>query len=115
LLAWETVFRKFIFSIISARKDENWLVLGDLMGSVIVCATLVLGTIALISPFVIKDLSPFFNCQNFFGGGRRCVSVILLKAVNRSQERRIIFIIDLYYFSYYRSIYFLTHGIYRLH
>lgn len=53
------------FSIISARKEKNWLVLGNLMGSVIVCATLVLGILALISPFEIKDFSPFLNARVF--------------------------------------------------
>ncbi len=53
------------FSIISARKEKNWLVLGNLMGSVIVCATLVLGILALISPFEIKDFSPFLNARIF--------------------------------------------------
>jgi len=58
-------FPEIYFSIISARKGENWLILGDLMGSVIVCATLVLGIIALIFPFEIKDLSPFLITRIF--------------------------------------------------
>ncbi len=58
-------FPETYFSVISARKDENWLVLGDLMGSVIICATLVLGLIALIFPFTITDFSPFFNARIF--------------------------------------------------
>lgn len=58
-------FPETYFSIISARRGENWMILGDLMGSVIVCATLVLGIIALISPFQIKDLSPFLITRIF--------------------------------------------------
>lgn len=58
-------FPETYFSIISAKKGENWLILGDLMGSVIVCATLVLGIIALISPFEIQDLSPFLITRIF--------------------------------------------------
>ncbi len=58
-------FPEAYFSIISARKEENWLVLGDLMGSVIVCATLILGIIALVSPFEIKDFSPFLTARVF--------------------------------------------------
>lgn len=45
------------FSIISARKGESWLILGNLMGSVAVTATLVLGIVALISPIKITDFS----------------------------------------------------------
>ncbi len=58
-------FPEMYFSIISARKDENWLILGDLMGSVIIAATLVLGIIALVSPFEIKDFPPFFIARIF--------------------------------------------------
>ena len=35
------------------------MIIGDVMGSVMVCATLVLGIIALISPFKIEDMSIF--------------------------------------------------------
>ena len=58
-------FPELYFSIISARKEENWLILGDLMGSVIICATLVLGIIAAIAPFEIKDFSPFLIARIF--------------------------------------------------
>ena len=58
-------FPEMYFSIISARKEENWLVLGNLMGSVIICSTLVLGIIALVSPFEIKDFSPFLTARIF--------------------------------------------------
>lgn len=58
-------FPEIYFSIISARRGENWMILGDLMGSVIVCATLVLGVVALIAPFEIKDMSPFLTTRIF--------------------------------------------------
>lgn len=58
-------FPEAYFAIASARQEKNWLVLGDLMGSVIVCSTLVLGIIGLIFPFEIKDLSPFLTARIF--------------------------------------------------
>ena len=58
-------FPEAYFSIISAGRGENWMILGDLMGSVIICATLVLGIIALISPFEINDFSPFLITRIF--------------------------------------------------
>ncbi len=58
-------FPETYFSIVSARKGESWMVLGDLMGSVIVCATLVLGIIAMLFPFQIEDLSPFLIARVF--------------------------------------------------
>ncbi len=65
IVALGNSFPETYFSIISARKNENWMVLGDLMGSVINCSTLVLGLIALIAPFEIKDLSLFIAARTF--------------------------------------------------
>ena len=48
-----------------ARKEKNWMVLGDMMASVIVPATLVLGIVALVAPFQIKDFSPFLIARIF--------------------------------------------------
>lgn len=58
-------FPEAYFSIVSAKRGEGWMVLGDLMGSVIICATLVLGIIALVAPFEIKDFSPFLIARAF--------------------------------------------------
>ncbi len=58
-------FPEIYFSIVSARRGEGWMILGDLMGSVVVCATLVLGIVALISPFQIYDFSPFLIARAF--------------------------------------------------
>jgi len=45
------------FAVISARKKQTWMILGDLMGSVVVCAALVLGIVALIQPIKVADFS----------------------------------------------------------
>lgn len=58
-------FPEAYFSIVSARKGEGYMILGDLMGSVISCATLVLGIVALIAPFEINDFSPFLIARIF--------------------------------------------------
>jgi cation:H+ antiporter len=58
-------FPELYFAIISSRRGEGWMILGNLMGSVIVCSTLVLGIIALISPFEINDFSPFLIARAF--------------------------------------------------
>ncbi len=47
------------FAIASARRGKTWMILGDLMGSVIMSATLVLGVVALIHPIIITNFSPF--------------------------------------------------------
>jgi cation:H+ antiporter len=53
------------FAILAARKAQNWLILGDLMGSVIVTASMVLGIVALIHPIEIVDFSPFAIARFF--------------------------------------------------
>lgn len=53
------------FAIVSARRKQTWLILGNLMGSVIVCATLVLGIVVLIHPIKNIDFSPFAIARIF--------------------------------------------------
>lgn len=65
IVALGNAFPETYFAIISARQKENWMVLGDLMGSVIICATLVLGLVALFFPFEIKNLSAFLTARVF--------------------------------------------------
>ena len=65
IVGFGNCFPEIYFSIVSAKKGEGWMVLGDLMGSVIICATLVLGIVALVAPFEIKDFSPFAVARAF--------------------------------------------------
>ncbi len=53
------------FAITCARSDQNWMVLGDLMGAVIVPSTLVLGIVALIRPIKITNFAPFTIARFF--------------------------------------------------
>lgn len=53
------------FTIASARKGNSRIILGDLMGAVIVMATLVLGIVAFIEPIQIDDFSPFALARFF--------------------------------------------------
>ena len=53
------------FAVMAARKAKNWMILGDLMGSVIVASTMVLGIVALIAPIEIADFSPFALARFF--------------------------------------------------
>ncbi len=60
-----TSLPEIYFVITSARKKENWLILGNLMGSVIIVSTLVLGLVALICPIEITDFSSFAIARIF--------------------------------------------------
>lgn len=53
------------FAIASARRGKTWMILGDLMGSVVAPATLVLGIVALICPIEIFDFSSFAIARFF--------------------------------------------------
>ena len=53
------------FAMTAARSGQTWMILGDLMGSVIAPATLVLGMVALIYPIEIADFSSFAIARFF--------------------------------------------------
>jgi cation:H+ antiporter len=53
------------FSVVSAKKGDNWMILGNLMGAIVVPTTLVLGVVALISPIEILDFSAFAIARIF--------------------------------------------------
>lgn len=55
------------FAVASAKKGETWMILGDLMGSVVITTTLVLGIVALICPIKIENVNilPFFIARIF--------------------------------------------------
>jgi cation:H+ antiporter len=53
------------FAIVSAKRGQTWMILGDLMGAVIVPTALVLGIVALICPIEILDFSPFVIARFF--------------------------------------------------
>ncbi len=44
------------FAAISARRGENWIILGNLMGAVILPSTLVLGLVAILQPIYLAHL-----------------------------------------------------------
>jgi len=65
IVALGNCFPELFFGIISGRKGEGWMIVGDMMGSVIVCATLVLGIVGLVAPFEIEDMSVFLIARIF--------------------------------------------------
>ena len=46
------------FSLHAAKKGQDWMVLGEIMGGVVMTATLVLGIVALICPITFVNFSP---------------------------------------------------------
>lgn len=70
------------FAIVSAKRKQNWLVLGNLMGSVIVPATLVLGIVGIIYPIEITDFSLFATARVFL-----IIAAIFFLIIVRSGQR----------------------------
>lgn len=56
---------ELVFIFQAAKKSQDWLILGDLMGGVIVTSTLVLGIVSLIYPIRTVDL-PTVLAARFF-------------------------------------------------
>lgn len=59
-VALGTSLPELFFVIVAARKKNNWLVLGAVIGDVVVLPTLGLGLIAVISPITVTSFSSFF-------------------------------------------------------
>ena len=53
------------FSVSAAKEDDTWETLGDLMGSVMVTGTLVLGIVAIIYPITLPAVSYFLIARIF--------------------------------------------------
>ena len=65
IIGFGSALPEVYFAVSMARKGESWMILGDLMGAVIVPATLVLGIVALICPIKIPDFSSFAIARIF--------------------------------------------------
>ncbi|MGB2762050.1 MAG: sodium:calcium antiporter [Minisyncoccales bacterium] len=65
VVAIGNAFPEAYFTILSARQGQNWMLLGDLMGVVIVASTLVLGIVAIICPIEIASFSPYAVARFF--------------------------------------------------
>jgi cation:H+ antiporter len=83
------------FSMASARAGETWMILGNMMGSVIICATLVLGVVALICPIQITDFSPFVAAR-FFMVISALFFMIFLRTDHKFTRKEALFLLLLY-------------------
>lgn len=71
------------FSIQAAKCKQEWMILGNLMGGVVVCTTLVIGTAAIIHPITIDGLSNFVMARIFL------IMAIILFYTSVKTEKRI--------------------------
>lgn len=83
------------FAIIAARKGQTWMILGDLMGSVVVTSSLVLGIIVLIHPIEISDLSPFAIAR-FFLVIAALFFVLFVRTGQKITRKEALFLLGIY-------------------
>jgi len=98
------------FTIVSARKGNSRIILGNLMGAVIVMATLVLGTVALIAPIKIDDFSPFAIAR-FFLIISAFFFLIFLRTDRKITRKEGFFLLGLYAIFVVSEIIFKTDGL----
>lgn len=83
------------FSVQAARRGQDWMILGDVMGAVVMTSALVLGIVALISPIKIADFSPFAIARIFL-----VISALLflfcLRTDQKISKREAIFLLFIY-------------------
>ena len=93
------------FSIVSAKRKQNWLVLGDLIGSVIYTSTFVLGIVALIHPIVSSNQNSFFIARIFL-----MISAVLFLLFTRTEKKitikEALFLIFIYILFLFAEIFF---------
>jgi len=83
------------FAIISAKRDQNWMVLGDLMSSIIGCATFVLGIVALICPIQIINL-PTIGIARFFLIASAIFFLIFIRTGQKITKKEASFLLLIY-------------------
>lgn len=85
------------FSLVSARKGQSWLILGNIMGAVIIPATLILGIVALISPIETSGFSfSSFAVARFFMIASAIFFFFFVKTDKKITQKEGLFLLSLY-------------------
>jgi cation:H+ antiporter len=84
------------FSIASARKGETFMILGNLLGSVVIPATVVLGVVALIHPIQISSNSSFLLVSRFYMIAAATFFFIFSRSHNTISKKESIVLLLLY-------------------
>ena len=65
VVAIGTSMPETFFCLHAAKKGQDWMILGNLMGNVAITSTFILGIVSLIAPIKIVDFSPFIIARIF--------------------------------------------------
>jgi cation:H+ antiporter len=106
IVGFGTALPEFSFCFQAAKKSQDWMIVGDVMGSVILTTTLVLGTVSLISPIKNLSLSQLLVARIFL-----LISAILFFIFVRSDKKVTkkegLFLIFLYFLFLFTQFLFL--------
>ncbi len=83
------------FTIVAAKRGNSRIILGDLLGSIIVMATLVLGIVALIHPISIDNFSPFALARIFLLASA-LFFLVFLRTGHTITRKEAVFLLALY-------------------
>jgi cation:H+ antiporter len=93
IIAIGTCLPELIFSIKAVRKNHDSLALGDILGTVVTDATVILGLVALISPFSYNPINIYTTGTAMFLAGVFVVSFMKSdKSINKIEGLILIFI-----------------------
>ena len=95
------------FSIRAAKEGHDWMILGNLMGSVMITATLVLGTVALICPINFFDFS-LLAIGRIFLVISAIFFLIFLRTGKKITRREALILFSIYILFLISQIFFLT-------
>jgi cation:H+ antiporter len=96
LVALGTSLPEITFGIRSIAMGHKELILGDVMGSVVINSALVLGLVALISPFEISNFSPYL-IGIIFTVATCFFFVIFARTDRKITKREAIFLLGIYF------------------
>ena len=85
---------EMLFSIKAVKRNHNTLALGDLLGTVIIDATLIIGILALINPFDFDPLLIYIAGSFMFISG--LLVIIFIKTGRQITKREAIYLIGFY-------------------
>lgn len=92
IVALGTCLPELIFSIKAVRNNHDELALGDILGTVVADATIILGLVAIISPFVYNPVSIYVTGGAMFLAGIFVITFMKTdKSINKVEGALLIF------------------------
>ena len=95
IVAIGTCLPEAFFCLHAAKEGKDWMIFGNLMGNVIITATLVLGIVSLIQPINISNIS-YFAIARFFLLATVIFFFIFLRTGHRITRKEGIFLLGIY-------------------